>query len=311
MKDVVILGQGIAGLTSAIYTSRAHLDTLIISGPQKGGQLTLTTEVENFPGFENGVMGTELVTQAKKQAERFGTNFQEGWVTDFYSIDGGYELVLHTGDKVLTKTIIVATGASARWMGIESEETYKGKGVSTCATCDGFFYRGKEIVVVGGGDSAMEEATFLTKFADKVTILHRRDEFRASKVMQKKVFDNPKIDVKWNVQISEVLGDGQKVTGVKLQSTVDDAESEFTCDGIFLAIGHIPNTKFVEGKLDLDSHGYLIVDGNYHTKLPGVFGAGDVHDTKYRQAITAAGAGCAAALEAERFISGGGHDSED
>ena len=311
MKDVVILGQGIAGLTAAIYTSRAHLDTLIISGPQAGGQLTLTTEVENFPGFENGIMGTELVTQSKKQAERFGTQFQSGWVTSFDAIKGGYELQLHTGESVQAKTIIIATGASARWMGLESEEAYKGKGVSTCATCDGFFYRGKEIVVVGGGDSAMEEASFLTKFADKVTILHRRDEFRASKVMQKRVFDNPKIDIKWNVAISEVLGDGTKVSGVKLKSTVDDSESDFSCDGVFLAIGHIPNTTFLKDKLELDDHGYLLINDSYGTKLPGVFGAGDVHDTKYRQAITAAGAGCAAALEAERFISHGSHDSEE
>ncbi|MFT4313272.1 MAG: thioredoxin-disulfide reductase [Candidatus Woesearchaeota archaeon] len=305
MKEVIILGAGIAGLTAAIYTARANLSPLVIAGPQDGGQLTLTTEVDNFPGFSQGIMGPELVLESKKQAQRFGAEFVEGWVTKVEKKNDG-TFTIHMHDKSIheSKSIIVATGASARWLNIPSEEAYKGRGVTTCATCDGFFYKDKEVVVVGGGDSAMEEATFLTKFATKVTVLHRRDELRASKIMQDRFFANPKTDIIWNVVIDEVLGDGQKVTGVKLKNTQSGEVTEFKTDGVFLAVGHIPNTQMVKELISVDDHGYIKADKFMHTSVSGVFAAGDVQDTRFRQAITAAGSGCMAAMEVEKYLEG-------
>ncbi len=301
MRNVLIIGAGISGLTAAIYTARANLSPLIICGPEDGGQLTLTTEVENFPGFENGIQGPELVATTKKQAQRFGAEFVTGWITTFTQIENGFEVTLQNGETYQAKSVIVSTGASARWLGLQSEQNFKGKGVSTCATCDGFFYKDKEIVVVGGGDSAMEEANFLTKFASKVTVIHRRDELRASKIMQDKFFKNPKTDIIWNSEIVECVGD-EKLTGVKLKDTQTGDISDFACDGVFLAIGHIPNTKLFTDILDMDDHGYLLTNRFTHTNVKGIFACGDVQDTKYRQAITAAGSGCQAALEAERYL---------
>lgn len=302
MEKVIILGNGIAGLTAAVYAGRATLEPLIISGPQSGGQLTMTTEIENFPGFPTGIEGTQLVENTKAQAERFGTRFKEEIATGFEIEGENYKVKLSNGDEILTESLIIATGASARWLGIESEKRYKGKGVGTCATCDGFFYRGKEVVVIGGGDSAMEEAIFLTKFATKVTVIHRRDELRASKIMQERFFKNPKTDVIWNSETIEILGDDKGVTGVKLKNNQTNEIIDFKCDGVFLALGHIPNTKIFRENLDLDSQGYIKTDRDMNTNLKGVFGAGDVQDTRFRQAITAAGSGCMAAIQAEKYL---------
>jgi len=302
MEKVVILGTGIAGCTAAIYAARANLNPIMISGPEDGGQLTLTTDVENFPGFPDGVQGPALVEMCKKQAERFGTRFKVDIATEFKKVKNGFELSLMGGEKIQTKTLIVATGASARWLGIPSEEKYKGRGVTTCATCDGAFFKGKEVVVIGGGDSAMEEANFLTKFATKVTVIHRQSSFRASKIMQDRFFKNQKCKVLWDNEVVEILGDGKKVTAVKLRNTKNGTISEFKTDGVFLAIGHIPNTKIFEGKLDLDEKGYIKTDRFMKTNIPGVFAAGDVQDVRYRQAITAAGSGCQAAMEAEKYL---------
>ncbi|MBI2125657.1 thioredoxin-disulfide reductase [Candidatus Woesearchaeota archaeon] len=302
MEKVVILGTGIAGCTAAIYAARANLNPLIISGPEDGGQLTLTTDVENFPGFPEGVQGPALVEMCKKQAEKFGTRFKVDIASEFKKIKGGFELSLIGGEKVQTKTLIVATGASARWLGIPSEEKYKGRGVTTCATCDGAFFKGKEVVVIGGGDSAMEESNFLTKFATKVTVIHRKDSFRASKIMQDRFFKNPKCNVVWDTEVVEILGDGKKVNGVKLKNTKTGKVSDFKTDGVFLAIGHVPNTSIFKGILEMNEHGYLKTDRFMKTNIPGVFAAGDVQDTRYRQAITAAGSGCQAAMEAEKYL---------
>ena len=302
MEKVVILGTGIAGCTAAIYAARANLNPIMISGPEDGGQLTLTTDVENFPGFPDGVQGPALVEMCKKQAERFGTRFKVDIATEFKKVKNGFELVLMGGEKVQTKTLIVSTGASARWLGIPSEEKYKGRGVTTCATCDGAFFKGKEVVVIGGGDSAMEEAQFLTKFATKVTVIHRKNSFRASKIMQDRFFKNPKCKVIWDNEVTEILGDDKRVTGVKLKNIKTGKSSEFKTDGVFLAIGHIPNTTIFEGKLDLDEKGYIKTDRFMKTNIAGVFAAGDVQDVRYRQAITAAGSGCQAAMEAEKWL---------
>ncbi|MDP3698250.1 MAG: thioredoxin-disulfide reductase [Nanoarchaeota archaeon] len=302
MEKVIILGTGIAGCTAAIYAARANLNPLVISGPEDGGQLTLTTDVENFPGFPDGVQGPALVEMCKKQAERFGTRFKVDIASEFKKIKGGFELLLMGGEKIQTKTLIVATGASARWLGIPSEEKYKGRGVTTCAVCDGAFFKGKEVVVIGGGDSAMEESQFLTKFATKVTVIHRKDSFRASKIMQDRFFKNQKCKVLWDNEVVEILGDGKKVTGVKLKNTKNGKITELKTDGVFLAIGHIPNTKIFEGKLDLDEKGYIKTDRFMKTNIAGVFAAGDVQDVRYRQAITAAGSGCQAAMEAEKYL---------
>jgi len=300
MEEVVILGTGIAGCTAAIYSARANLKPLVLSGPEDGGQLTLTTDVENFPGFPEGIQGPELVLRSKKQAEKFGARFQIGIITELNNIENGFELTIHDGTKVQTKTVIVATGASARWLGIPSEEKFKGRGITTCATCDGAFYKDKEVVVVGGGDSAMEEALFLTKFCTKVTVIHRRDELRASKIMQEKAKANPKIEFIWDSAVDEIYGD-TLVEGVKLKNLKTNEVTDFPTQGVFLAIGHIPNTKFLPN-LEKDDHGYLKANQWMHTNVPGIFAAGDVADTRFRQAITAAGSGCKAAMEVEKYL---------
>jgi len=308
MEKVVILGTGIAGLTAAIYAARANLNPLLISGPEDGGQLTLTSEVENFPGFPEGIMGPELVQICRKQAERFGARFKVDIATAFRQGQGqgqgkkGFELDLVGGEKVQTQSLIVATGASARWLGLPSEEKYKGRGVTTCAVCDGAFFKGQEVIVIGGGDSAMEEALFLTKFAKKVTVVHRRDTFRASKIMQERFFKNPQCQVIWNSVVEEILGDGKKVSAVKLKNVNTGKSTEFKCGGVFLAIGHIPNTSIFRGQLEMDEQGYLQADPWMHTNIAGVFAAGDVQDKRFRQAITAAGSGCMAAMEAEKYL---------
>jgi len=302
IRNVVIIGAGISGLTSAIYTARANLKPLVICGPEDGGQLTLTTDVENFPGFEHGVMGPELVATCKKQAQRFGAEFLTGFVKSITKDGDVFSITMHDVSVIKSHAVIIATGASARWLKIPSEKTYKGRGVSTCATCDGFFYRNKEVLVIGGGDSAMEESTFLTKFASKVTVVNRTDKLRASKIMQDKFFATPKTAIIWNAEVEEVLGDGKKVTGAKLKDAVSGKITEVRCDGIFLAIGHVPNTNFISGLVEIGSNGYIITDRFTKTKTPGLFASGDVQDSRYRQAITAAGSGCAAALEAERYL---------
>ncbi len=301
MENVIILGAGIAGYTAAIYAARANLKPILIGGPEVGGQLTLTMEVENYPGFPNGVQGPELMQMMRKQAEKFGTRFIDGAAKRFDAKGDYYEI--QAGEQTLqAKTVIIATGASARWLDVPSEQRYKGRGVSTCATCDGFFYRGKEVLVVGGGDSACEESLFLTKFATKVTLVHRRDQLRASKIMQDRAFKNEKIKILWDHVVEEVLGDGARVNGAKLKNVKTGQVTEMKTDGIFAAIGHVPNTQIFEGKLELDEKGYLKTDRFMHTNLPGVFGAGDVQDIKYRQAVTAAGTGCQAAMEAEKYL---------
>ena len=302
METITILGTGIAGLTAAIYAARANLFPLLLSGPEDGGQLTLTTDVENFPGFPEGIPGPELINTCKKQAERFGARFKVDIVTELNKIKKGFELTLMSGEKIQTKALIIATGASARWLGIPSEQKYKGRGVTTCATCDGAFFKCKEVIVIGGGDSAMEESLFLTKFATKVTVIHRQHEFRASKIMQERFFKNEKCSVIWNSVVEEILGDGKKVTAVKLKDVNTGKVTEFSCRGVFLAIGHIPNTSFLNGKLERDELGYLKTRNYVFTTIPGVFAAGDVADRRFRQAITAAGSGCMAAMEAEKYL---------
>lgn len=299
VENVVILGSGIAGLTAAIYTARADLNPLVISGSQEGGQLMLTTEVENFPGFPEGIQGPKLVDVTRKQAEKFGARFKTGIAKKFEKD----EIIKITVDNevIETKTLIIATGAFAKWLGLESEEKYKGRGVTTCATCDGAFFKDKEVVVIGGGDSAMEEATFLTKFAKKVIVIHRRDELKASKIMQNKFFKNEKTDIIWDSEVKEILGDGKFVTGVKIKNVKTNEEKEVSCQGVFLAIGHVPNTKIFEGQLELN-YGYIKTDRFMKTNIEGVFAAGDVQDIRFRQAITAAGSGCMAAMEAEKYL---------
>jgi thioredoxin reductase (NADPH) len=301
MEQLIILGTGIAGCTAAIYAARANMRPLVISGEQDGGQLTLTTDVENFPGFPDGVQGPKLVELTKKQAEKFGARFEFDICKGLEKKDNHYLLTFESKKILEAKTVIIATGASARWLGIPSEEKYKGKGITTCATCDGAFFKGKEVIVIGGGDSAMEEALFLTKFASKVTVIHRRDHLRASHFMQEKAKKNEKIAFIWDTAIKEFVGD-KFLTGGKLKNVKTNEITEMKFDGAFLAIGHIPNTKFLAGKLDLDDHGYLKANNHMHTNLPGIFAAGDVQDTRFRQAITAAGSGCMAAMEAEKYL---------
>ncbi len=301
MENVVIIGAGAAGLTAAIYTARANLSPLVIEGMQPGGQLTTTSDVENYPGFPHGIDGTKLMDDMREQAERFGTKCKFGEVTNVIFDSSPFTIELNREEVIKSKTVIIATGATAKYLGIESEQRLIGRGVSACATCDGAFYRNVPVVVVGGGDTACEEAIFLTKFASKVTIIHRRDEFRASKIMADRVFENEKIDVQWNCVVDEVLDDEMGVIGVKIKNTLTNEISEIECKGYFSAIGHKPNTDIFLKYLETDDVGYLIADG-VKTSIPGVYAAGDVADKIYRQAVTAAGTGCAAALEAERFI---------
>ncbi|RJQ15602.1 thioredoxin-disulfide reductase [Candidatus Woesearchaeota archaeon] len=300
MEKVVILGSGVAGLTAAIYAARAELSPLVLTGNEDGGQLTLTTTVENFPGFPEGILGSELVEQLKKQSQKFGARIKVAHAADFHVKDGFVEIVTDE-ETIQTVTLIIATGASARWLGIPSEKQFMGRGIHTCATCDGFFYKDKTIMVIGGGDSACEESNFLTKFAKKVYVVHRRDELKASKIMQERLFKNPKIEMIWNAEVHEVKGDSSVKSAV-LKDTVTGDLKEHTIDGIFLAIGHVPNTAIFEGKINLDK-GFIITDRRLHTNVPGVFAAGDVQDFIYKQAVTAAGTGCQAAMEAEKYYS--------
>lgn len=299
-EQVIIIGSGPAGLTAAIYAARAGLEPLMIEGMEAGGQLMLTTDVENYPGFPDGVMGPEMMELFRKQAERFGTRILRSDVSKVDFSERPFKVWV--GDEVHeAKAVIVSTGASAQWLGVPGEEKLRGHGVSACATCDGFFFRDSEIVVVGGGDSALEEALFLTKFASKVTIIHRRDEFRASKIMSDRVLAHDKIEVRWNSVVEEVLGE-DAVSGVLLRDVVTDRTEELSVEGAFIAIGHTPNTSIFDGQLSLNEKGYLETFENTSTSLEGVFGAGDVVDFTYRQAVTAAGMGCQAALDAERWL---------
>ena len=301
-RNVVVIGSGPAGLTAALYTARANLAPLVIEGLEAGGQLMITTAVENFPGFSDGIMGPDLMAAMRAQAARFGAELVRGNVS---AVDLSQQPFTITTDDgiVQARTVIVATGASAKLLGLPSERRLMGRGVSTCATCDGFFFRGKPIAVVGGGDSAVEEATFLTRFASHVTLVHRRDTLRASKIMQDKAFANPKISFEWDTEIVDVLDGGiGAVTGMHLRNTRTGAEKSLAVEGVFVAIGHTPNTELFRGQLAMDDAGYLVTGDGAKTNIPGVFACGDVQDHIYRQAITAAGSGCMAALDAERYL---------
>lgn len=300
MRNVIILGSGPAGLTAALYAARANLKPLVVEGFEPGGQLTLTTSVENFPGFPDGILGPELMEQMKAQAAKFGAEFVSG---DATAADLGEKpFKVHVEDKSFeAHALIVATGASARWLGLDNEKRLVGRGVSSCATCDGAFFRDQELAVVGGGDTAMEEALFLTRFASKVSIIHRRDELRASKVMQDRAFQNPKIEFIWNSVVEDIIGE-HSVEGVRLKNVRSGEETVLNCGGVFVAIGHTPNTSIFKGQLNMDETGYIEVTQHTLSSVEGVFVAGDVHDLRYRQAITAAGSGCMAAIDAERWL---------
>ena len=303
MQNVAIIGSGPPGLTAAIYTARANLKPLLIQGAHAGGQLTLTTEVENYPGFHHAIMGPDLIKEMRAQAKRFGTEFISGDVSSVDVTGQPLRLTIEGEHSIDTKTLIIATGASAIWLGIPGESTLMGHGVSSCATCDGFFFRGQELVVVGGGDTALEEANFLSRFASKVSVVHRRDKLRASKIMQDRAFKNEKISFIWNSVVESILG-ADVVTGVRLRNIVTGHVSELKCAGVFVAIGHSPNTRLFKGQIDMDERGYILTKHGTATNRPGVFAAGDVQDTHYRQAITAAGSGCMAAMDAERYLEG-------
>ncbi len=306
-RNVVIIGSGPAGLTAAVYAARANLHPLVIEGLEAGGQLMLTTDVENFPGFRDGIMGPDLMAAMRDQAERFGAQMCRGNVTSVNLEKAPFEIVTDD-DRVLARTVIVSTGASARLLGLPSERALMGHGVSTCATCDGFFFRGRPIAVVGGGDSALEEATFLTRFASSVTVVHRRDTLRGSKIMQDKAFANPKIVFEWNSEVVDVLDPGAgAVSSVRLRNLKTGEEKDLAVEGLFVAIGHTPNTALFAGQLAMDANGYVITHDGAKTSVPGVFACGDVQDHVYRQAITAAGSGCMAAMDAEKHLDHLGH----
>jgi thioredoxin reductase (NADPH) len=302
IRNVVIMGSGCAGHTAALYNARANLKPLVIEGHEPGGQLSLTTSVENFPGFPDGIQGPELIENMRKQAARFGADYRIGHVVKADLSKRPFELTI--GKEIIqTRSLIIASGASARWLGLPNEHALIGHGVSSCATCDGFFFTGKEIVVIGGGDSAMEEATFLTRFATKVTLIHRREQFRASKIMLDRAHANSKIEFLTDTVVDDVLDVSKKeVTGLRLRNLKSGESWDFATSAMFLGIGHIPNTKIFEGQLETDADGYLVTHKNVFTKVPGVFACGDVQDRRYRQAITAAGSGCMAAYEVERFL---------
>jgi thioredoxin reductase (NADPH) len=299
-SKVVIVGSGPAGLTAAVYAARANLEPLVIAGYAPGGQLMITSDVENYPGFPEGIQGPELMQKFREQAERFGTRFVDA---DVEAVDFSGRPFRLWADKVeyTADSVIVATGASALWLGLENETRLRGRGVSACATCDGFFFRGKKVAVVGGGDTALEEASFLTRFANEVVMLHRRDQFRGSKIMQQRALDNPKINVRWNTEVADVLGE-DKVEGLRLRDTASGKEIDESLEGLFVAIGYKPNTDIFRDWLEVDDKGYLVVTDHTRTKIDGVFVAGDVHDHRYRQAVTAAGDGCKAAIDAERWL---------
>ncbi len=305
IHDVIIIGSGPAGYTAALYTARAQLKPLVFEGSvTAGGALMNTTDVENFPGFPDGILGPDLMDAIRKQAERFGAQLHAEDVTEV-DLTADPKRVISEGETYLARAVIIATGSRYRELGVPGEKKLSGHGVSWCATCDGFFFREQEIAVVGGGDSAMEEALFLTRFAKTVTVIHRRDTLRASKIMQERAFANPKVKFQWNSEVAEILGDG-KITGLRLRDTVTGAESELAVGGLFVAIGHEPRTELFAGQLATDANGYLLVEEpSTRTAIPGVFASGDVVDHTYRQAITAAGTGCAAALDAERYLAGG------